>query len=108
MFDVDLLMTPQVVTSGGRSTGGSFWGNADYTLNVDTDKAGLWPGGFLKLSADSGFGQNVLLQSGAIVPVNTAAIVPAPARSSTSWGRPAPECSSPTWGGNVTSPSICR
>jgi hypothetical protein len=34
-------------------------GNADYTLNVDTGKLGLWPGGLLKLPADSGFGHNV-------------------------------------------------
>ena len=43
MFDVDLLMTPQAVLSGGRNTGGDFWGNVDYTLNVDTQKLGLWP-----------------------------------------------------------------
>jgi len=53
VFDVDLLMTPQVVTSGGRSTGGSFWGNADYTLNVDTQKLGLWPGGFFKVDTSN-------------------------------------------------------
>ena len=58
VFDVDLLMTPQVVMSGGRSTGGNFWGNVDYTLNVDTQKLGLWPGGFFKISADTGFGSN--------------------------------------------------
>src|SRR5262249_684392 len=61
-----------------RGTGGDFWGNADYTLNVDAGKLGLWPGGFLKLSADSGFGRNVYRKSGAIVPVNTAALIPAP------------------------------
>jgi len=43
VFDVDLLMTPQAVLSGGRNTGGDFWGNVDYTLNVDTQKLGLWP-----------------------------------------------------------------
>jgi len=78
VFDVDLLMTPQVVTSGGRSTGGSFWGNADYTLNVDTQKLGLWPGGFFKVEADTGFGSNVFQNAGTIVPVNTAALLPAP------------------------------
>ena len=76
VFDADLLITPQDVVSGGRSTGSNFWGNADYTLNVDTDKLGLWPGGFLKVSADTGFGGNVLLNSGAIVAVNAAALIP--------------------------------
>jgi len=77
VFDVDLLATPQDVVGGGRSTGGNSWGNADYTLNVDTEKLGLWPGGFFKVSADSGFGSNVQRKSGAIVSVNTAALIPA-------------------------------
>ena len=78
VFDVDLLATPQVVTSGGRNTGGAFWGNLDYTLNVDTQKLGLWPGGFFKFSADTGFGSNIFGDAGSIVPVNTAALLPAP------------------------------
>jgi porin len=78
VFDLDLLLTPQSVMTGGQETGSEFWGNAEYTLNVDTGKLGLWPGGFLKLSANSGFGENVFRQSGAIVPVNTAALIPAP------------------------------
>jgi porin len=41
VFDVDLLLTPQGVATGGRDTGAAFWGNADYTLNVDTGKLGL-------------------------------------------------------------------
>jgi porin len=78
VFDVDLLLTPQSVMTGGRNTGSEFWGNADYTLNVDTGKLGLWPGGFLKLSADSGFGHNVFLESASLVPVNTPALIPDP------------------------------
>jgi porin len=76
VFDVDLLVTPQDVLSGGRKTGGDTWGNADYTLNVDTEKLGLWPGGFLKVSVDSSFG-TALNNSGAIVPANTATLIPA-------------------------------
>jgi porin len=78
VLDVDLLLTPQVVMGGGRSTGGDFWGNVDYTLNVDTQKLGLWPGGFFKVSADTGFGSNAFQDAGTIVPVNTAALFPAP------------------------------
>ena len=78
VFDVDLLLTPQGVATGGRDTGAEFWGNADYTLNVDTGKLGLWPGGFLKVWADSGFGNNVFQDVGALVPVNTPALLPAP------------------------------
>jgi porin len=78
VLDVDLLLTPQVVMGGGRNTGGDFWGNMDYTLNVDTQKLGLWPGGFFKVSADTGFGSNIFQNAGTIVPVNTAALIPAP------------------------------
>jgi hypothetical protein len=78
VLDVDLLLTPQVVMGGGRNTGGSFRGNLDYTLNVDTQKLGLWPGGFFKVSADTGFGSNAFQDAGTIVPVKTAALLPAP------------------------------
>src|SRR5262245_62957509 len=49
VLDLDLLLTPQGVASGGVSTEAQFWGNAEYTLNVDTQKLGLWPGGFLNV-----------------------------------------------------------
>jgi hypothetical protein len=83
VFDVDLLLTPQGVLSGGRDTGAEFWGNADYTLNVDTGKPGLWPGGFFKTYAGSSFGESVLGDSGALVPVNTAKLCPEPDEPST-------------------------
>ena len=76
VFDVDLLGTPQDVVSGGRSTGSGFWGNIDYTLNIDTQKLGLWPGGFFKFQGDTGLGSNVFHDAGTLVPVNTAALIP--------------------------------
>ena len=48
----------------------------DYTLNVDTQKLGWWPGGFFKFSADTGFGSNEFNDIGAVVPPNTAALLP--------------------------------
>jgi len=83
VFDTDLLLTPQFNLSGGRDTGADFWGNGEYTLNLDTGKAGLWPGGFLKVSANTGFGDNVFSDVGAIVPVNTAALLPKPGETNT-------------------------
>ena len=76
VFDVDLLLTPQGVASGGRDTRAEFWGNSEYTLNVDTGKLGLWPGGFLKAYAMSSFGSSVNQASGALIPTNTAAFLP--------------------------------
>jgi len=46
VVDLDLLLTPQVNIAGGRNTGGNFWGNIDYTLNIDTQKAGPLAGRF--------------------------------------------------------------
>jgi porin len=62
--------------SGGRNTGSNFWGNLDYTLNLDTQKLGWWPGGFFKFQGDTGLGSNIFKDSGALVPVNTAALLP--------------------------------
>jgi porin len=83
VFDGDLLLTPQGVLSGGRDTGAEFWGHADYTLNVDTGKAGLWPGGFFKIYAGSSFGESAFDDSGALVPVNTTWLFPEPNEPST-------------------------
>ena len=77
VLDVDLLVTPMGVLSGGKNTGGDTWGNADYILNVDTQKLGLWPGGFLKIGVDTSFGTAVN-NSGAIIPINVATLIPAP------------------------------
>ena len=78
VFDVDLLLTPQGVATGGRDTGAEFWGNSEYTLNVDTGKLGLWPGGFFRVSALTGFGTSVNQGAGAVVPVNMTALLPRP------------------------------
>ena len=60
-LDVDLLQSVQ-----GLNTGGSFrnqdslrypyGGYAEYLLNIDTGKLGLWPGGFLRILGESQFG----------------------------------------------------
>ena len=78
VFDVDLLLTPQINMSGGRNTGSKFWGNLDYTVNLDTQKLGWWPGGFFKFQGDTGLGSNIFHDTGAAIPVNTAALIPGP------------------------------
>jgi porin len=75
-FDVDLLLSPQGVPTGGFDTGAEFWGNAEYTFNLDTGKAGLWPGGFLQIKAISGFGDTVTSNVGALAFVNTGYLLP--------------------------------
>ena len=77
VFDLDFLQILQGTATGGRDTGTSYGGTAEYTLNVDTGKAGLWPGGFFKAYAMSGFGDSENKDSGGIAQ-NMAAVLPFP------------------------------
>jgi porin len=83
VLDLDFLGTPQGVLTGGNDSEAQFWGNAEYTLNVDTQKLGLWPGGFFNGLAISGFGDTVTRAAGAIVPVNFANLLPVPNQNQT-------------------------
>jgi len=76
VLDVDAYWTPQTITSGGRDAGGSNWGNAIVALMVDTGKLGLWPGGYFKVQTISSFGNNLLYDSGAMIPANEFWILP--------------------------------
>jgi len=78
VLDVDLLQTLQGVASGGRDEVATYWGLAEYTLNVDTQKLGLWPGGFLRVQGQSSFGQNVNHASGALLSPNMISLLPQP------------------------------
>ncbi len=81
VLDVNLLQTFQGVASGGRDTGVEYGGSADYRLHLDTEKLGLWPGGFVSLHAESSFGENVLGDAGALSPVSGDAMFPIPNES---------------------------
>ena len=78
VLDVDLLQTLQGVASGGRNEVATLWGTAEYSLNVDTQKLGLWPGGFLRVQGLSSFGQNINNASGALISPNLASLLPEP------------------------------
>ena len=56
-----------------------YGGHAAYTLNVDTGKLGLWPGGFLSILGESQFGSYLQgKETGALLPPNAAALYPIP------------------------------
>lgn len=76
VFDVDTLMLPQGVVTGGNNTTGKFWGTASYTLNLDTSKMGFWPGGFFKIEGVSSFGNTLYSDVGAVVPTNVSTLYP--------------------------------
>ena len=85
-LDVALIGVVQGVADGGREDAllppnrrddVEALGFLGLLFQVDTEKAGLWPGGFLALRVEGRVGDSVLQQSGTIVPVNTLAILPA-------------------------------
>jgi len=76
VLDLDLLQIPQGVMSGGRDTVAEYSGLAEYTLNVDSQKLGLWPGGFLNVMGMTTFGDNVNNASGALIPPNVISLLP--------------------------------
>ena len=83
VVDIDLLQTLQGVASGGRNEVATLWGLAEYTLNVDTQKLGLWPGGFLRVYGMSSFGQNINHASGALISPNLISLLPEPGGAAT-------------------------
>jgi porin len=76
VLDMDVYWMPQKITSGGRDSASGDWGNAILTLNVDTQKLGLWPGGFFKLQTVTSFGDTLLKETGSIVPANLSWMLP--------------------------------
>ena len=57
-FDLYTTSTYQDVTSGGLKTGSSFVQNAQLSINVDTGRANLWPGGLLHFTLASRYGDS--------------------------------------------------
>jgi len=80
VLDVDLLQIPQGVITGGTDHVAKYGGLGEYTLNVDTQKLGLWPGGFFNIKAMTNFGENVDQAAGGLIPVNITAVLPEPGK----------------------------
>ncbi len=73
----------QGVTSGGLERDFRYGGHADYYMNVDGQKAGLWQGLFVSLHAETVFGQSANGLTGALLPVSFIQAVPKPNESAT-------------------------
>jgi len=83
VLDVDTYWMPQTITDGGKDEGSGNWGNVIATLNIDTGKAGLWQGGFFKVQTVTSFGDNIMRDTGAMVPANITWMLPNPAETDT-------------------------
>jgi hypothetical protein len=85
-IDMSLTQSAQGIVHGGKDTGWQYGGGrGDIILNVDTQKLGLWPGGFLNIEAEGNFiPADTLLKSingraGALLFVNSNQSFPLPA-----------------------------
>ncbi|WP_431064868.1 carbohydrate porin [Methylotuvimicrobium sp.] len=76
VLDADMYLLPQGVIAGGKDTAAEFWGNVDYSLDLDMGKMGLWPGGFFKFEGVSSFGNTLYNDVGAVVPTNASYLFP--------------------------------
>jgi porin len=77
-FDLAVTQITQGIVSGGRSASWDYSGLADFNFNLDTGKAGLWPGGFLNVEAEGNWGSSVNRQTGAFIATNSNALYPTP------------------------------
>ena len=76
--DLNLTQVYQGVVEGGKDEAWKYGGRGDLTFNVDTQKLGLWPGGFLTVEVEGNFGESVNNLTGAVLPVNTNQMFPLP------------------------------
>jgi porin len=77
-FDISTNLYYQGVASGGRRDEFEYSGRADYLLNIDGQKAGLWQGLFINLHGETVYGDSVNDLTGAFMPVNSGRLVPVP------------------------------
>src|SRR5262245_15017234 len=85
-LDMSLTQAAQGIVHGGKDTGWQYGGGrGDIILNLDTQKLGLWPGGFLNVEAEGNFipADNLLKstngKTGALMFVNSNQAYPMPA-----------------------------
>jgi porin len=77
-FDLSLTQIGQGVMAGGKDGTWDYGGRGNLTANLDTQKLGLWPGGFLTLEVEGNFADAVNGKTGALMPANSNQIYPEP------------------------------
>lgn len=77
-FDLSLIQTIQGNWAGGTADKSPYQMNARYGIQLDTGKAGLWPGGLLVIKGESKYGKSNNGNTGALSPVNTLSLFPVP------------------------------
>ncbi len=77
-FDANLTQIEQGVVDGGKSGAWQYGGRGDLTFHLDTQKLGLWPGGFLTMELEGNWSDSVNFSTGALIPANTNQLFPLP------------------------------
>jgi porin len=77
-FDATLTQIEQGVVSGGKNGTWEYGGRGDVTGHLDTQKLGLWPGGFLTVELEGNWSDSVNGKTGALSPVNANQLFPLP------------------------------
>ena len=79
-FDLYSTSYYQNVASGGLKTGKAFVQNTQLSVNIDTGRAGWWPGGLIHLTAQSRLGADPAktFTAGTGVPHHTGLVLPDP------------------------------
>jgi porin len=75
-FDINLTQVGQSVISGGKNNGWEYTGRGNLTMNINTQKLGLWSGGFFSVEVEGNYNKPINLDSGAIMPVNSNQLFP--------------------------------
>jgi porin len=78
-LELKLTQIFQDVSSGGTNRTGRYSGSADIILKLDSQKLGLWPGGFLFVEAQAPYGNTVIPYAAGIMPVNALIAMTQPA-----------------------------
>ena len=77
-FDASVTQITQGVVRGGKDSGWEYGGRGDLTGTLDTQKLGLWPGGFLNVELEGNWTNSVNRSTGGLAPANTNQLFPVP------------------------------
>lgn len=75
-LSADLTQGVQSVLHGGFDEQTEYLGSGELILDLDAEKLGLWPGGFMRVAAEGRFGRDILAEAGTLSPVNNDAVLP--------------------------------
>ena len=75
---MSLTQVYQGIVEGGKDEAWKYGGRGNLTINVDTQKLGLWPGGFFTVEVEGNFTNTVNALTGALMPVNSSQLYPTP------------------------------